>query len=130
MDKRAVNPWSWQEQFGFEQAVETSGAERALFCAGQTSVDANGAPLHPGDMGAQVNQALENLEAVLREAGYEPANVVRLNIYTTDVDAFIQASEDITRLNEADARFSSTLLGVSRLAFPELMVELEATAIK
>jgi enamine deaminase RidA (YjgF/YER057c/UK114 family) len=130
VEKRAVNPWTWQEQFGFEQAIETTGAERALFCAGQTSVDPNGAPLHEGDMKAQVEQALENVETVLREAGFEPSDVTRLNVYTTDVDAFIQSSADITRLNDAGARFSSTLLGVSRLAFPELMVELEATAIK
>jgi enamine deaminase RidA (YjgF/YER057c/UK114 family) len=56
---------------------------------------------------------------------------VRLNYYTTDVDKFFAAHDIvITRLKEAGCRPASTLLGVSRLAFPELMVEIEATAVK
>ena len=46
-----------------------TGAGKVLFCSGQTSVDANGAPQHPGDMAAQIALAADNLEAVLREAG-------------------------------------------------------------
>ncbi len=131
MESRAVNPWTWQDDFGFSQAVETTGAQRVLTCAGQTSVDENGAPLHPGDMAAQVKQALDNLEAVLRQAGVGLADVVRLNFYTTDVDAFLVASEEIgTRVGAAGGPPpAGTLLGVTRLAFPELMVELEATAV-
>jgi enamine deaminase RidA (YjgF/YER057c/UK114 family) len=67
--------------------------ERVLVCAGQTSVDADGQPLHEGDMGAQVGQALDNLEAVLGEAGFALADVVRMNYFVTDVDAFFQAGE-------------------------------------
>src|SRR5918997_1504805 len=78
------NPWGWQDQLGFVQANLVSGAQRMLVCAGQTSVDAEGRPLHPGDMRAQVNQALDNLETVLGEAGFTLADVVRLNYYTTD----------------------------------------------
>lgn len=53
-----------------------------MVCAGQTSVDADGGPLHEGDMAAQVGQALDNLETVLREAGYELSDVIRLE-YTS-----------------------------------------------
>jgi enamine deaminase RidA (YjgF/YER057c/UK114 family) len=81
--QRVINPWTWQDQFGFAQAIEVTGSERALFCAGQTSTDPDGNPLHPGDMRAQVSQALDNLEAVLREAGFDLSQVVRLNTYTT-----------------------------------------------
>ena len=87
MERRAVNPWTWQDQFGYVQANEASGAERVLVCSGQTSVDADGQPMHEGDMGAQVGQALDNVETVLNEAGYTLADVVRLNYYVTDVDA-------------------------------------------
>jgi enamine deaminase RidA (YjgF/YER057c/UK114 family) len=87
VERRIVNPWTWQDQFGYVQANETSGVERILHCAGQTSVDADGQPLHVGDMGAQVGQALDNLETVLSEAGFALADVVRLNYYVTDVDA-------------------------------------------
>ncbi len=130
MESRIINPWQWQDQFGFVQGHETSGASRALFCAGQTSVDADGAPMHAGDMAAQIGQALDNLETVLGQAGLELSNVVRLNYYTTDVDGFIQSAQASgRRLAEAGCRPASTLLGVQRLASPELLIEIEATAI-
>jgi len=128
MDMRTVNPWTWQEDFGYSQAIEVTGGERVLYCAGQTSVDENGAPLHPGDMVAQAAKAMDNLEAVLEKAGMTLANLVRMNFYTTDVDAFFGASAElIPRMN--GHLVPGTLLGVSRLAFPELMIEIEATAV-
>jgi enamine deaminase RidA (YjgF/YER057c/UK114 family) len=130
MEMRPINPWSWQDNFGFSQAIEFSGHERVLMCAGQTSVDENGTPVHAGDMTAQVGKALDNVEAVLSKAGMSLGNVVRLNIYTTDVDAIFPALPIwASRLKAAGCQPASTLLGVQRLAFPELMVELEATAI-
>ncbi len=55
---------------------------------------------------------------------------MRLNIYTTDVDMFFEAyGPAAARLAEAGCRPASTLLGVTRLAFPELLVEIEATAV-
>jgi enamine deaminase RidA (YjgF/YER057c/UK114 family) len=131
MQRDVVNPWTWQDQLGFVQANRLSGGEQILMCAGQTSVDENGAPLHEDDMSAQIGKALDNLETVLKQAGFELADVVRLNYYVTDVDAFIQAGEASgQRLADAGCRPASTLLGVARLAFPPLMVELEATAVK
>lgn len=115
---------------GYVQANEVSGAQRTLFCAGQTSVDDEGRPVHPEDMGAQLNKALDNLETVLREAGFEMSDVVRLNYYTTDVTRFFEAYEPAARrLAEAGCRPASTLLGVAALAFPELLIEIEATAV-
>jgi enamine deaminase RidA (YjgF/YER057c/UK114 family) len=128
VDRRIINPWTWQDQMGFVQANELRGAERWLICSGQTSVDADGNTLHPGDMNAQVMQALDNLETVLNSAGCELRDIVRLNVYTTDVDRFLQALPVVgERLQVAGCRFASTLLGVSRLAFPDLLVEIEAT---
>src|SRR2546430_15095182 len=69
MELRPVNPWKWQDAFGFSQAIEFSGHSRVLTCAGQTSVNADGEPLHKGDMAAQLGQALDNVEAVLNTAG-------------------------------------------------------------
>jgi enamine deaminase RidA (YjgF/YER057c/UK114 family) len=130
MQKTVMNPWQWSVSMGFNQAELVEGASKVLFCAGQTSVDENGAPQHAGDMAAQINLALDNVETVLREAGMTLANVVRLNIYTTDVDAFFASYEEaVKRTSAAGAAPPGTLLGVARLAFPELMVELEATAV-
>ena len=130
LERQIINPWSWQDQFGFVQANAVTGAERTIYCSGQTSMDADSDPVHEGDMRAQLGQALDNLEAVLRESDCELSDVVRLNYYTTDVDAFLAALDVVvTRLNEAGSRPATTLLGVSRLALPPLLVEVEATAI-
>ncbi len=131
MEQRTVNPWKWQDQYGFSQAVETTSASRVLYCAGQASVDENGTPVHAGDMRKQIEQAFDNLETVLKAAGYSLANVVRLNYYTTDIDGFLRASDVVgARLAAAKCQPPGTLLGVSKLAFPGLMIEMEATAAK
>lgn len=130
IQRTAVNPWSWSVEMGFNQGEIVEGEHRTLYCAGQTATSAEGQPQHPGDMGAQVAMAVDNLEAVLREAGMALANVVRLNIYTTDVDEFFANYGSMAeRLGAAGVAPPGTLLGVARLAFPELMVEIEATAV-
>lgn len=130
MEQRKINPWKWQDRHGFSQAIEVSSASRVLYCAGQASVDANGTPVHVGDMRKQIEQAFRNLEAVLKASGYGLGNVVRLNYYTTDVDAFLAASDVVgSHLAAAACQPSGTLLGVTKLAFPGLMIEIEATAV-
>jgi enamine deaminase RidA (YjgF/YER057c/UK114 family) len=128
VEQRKVNPWTWQDQFGFSQAIEVTGASRVLYCAGQTSTGPDGATLHDGDMGAQASAALDNLETVLRDAGMTLANVVRLNYYVTDVDRFLAESGDVAE-RLAGVQPAATLLQISRLAFPDLLVEIEATAV-
>ena len=129
MERRIINPWTWQDQFGFVQANEVGGGRRTIYCAGQTSND-DGRLVHPGDMRAQFNKAMDNLEAVLREANAELSDVVRLTYYTTDVDRFFgEYGAVVARLEEAGCRPATTLLGVSRLASPEVLVEIEATAV-
>jgi enamine deaminase RidA (YjgF/YER057c/UK114 family) len=130
MDKRPVNPWSWQDRYGFSQAIEVKHGERVLYCAGQTSSDAEGRTQHAGDMNGQLNLALDNLETVLQHANMSLSNVVRLNYYTTDVDLLLQSYGALaTRLDRAGCKPASTLLGVARLAFPDMLIEIEATAV-
>jgi len=91
------------------------GANRHLICAGQTSVDADGNPQHPGDMRNQVALALDNLEAVLNAAGMGLANVIRLNVYTTDVDEAVSHFDVLgSRFGHAEVVPPMTLLGVAR----------------
>ena len=90
-DRRVINPWSWQDQFNFVQANEVSNVQRQLILAGQTSIDEEGNAVHAGDMRAQINQSLTNIETVLENAGFELSDVVRLNYYTTDVEGFFEA---------------------------------------
>lgn len=127
---KPVNPWRWQDDFGFSQAVDVRGGERVLYCAGQTSVDSEGSVLHAGNMAAQLTQAFDNLETVLAQAGLTLANVVRLNYYVTDVQAFMAAAAIVgTRLQAAPCKPSGTLLGVASLFHPDALVEIEATAV-
>ena len=129
MKRSAVNPWPWSLNFGYNQAELLVGANRHLVCAGQTSVDADGNPQHPGDMRSQIALALDNLQAVLTDADMGLADVVRLTIYTTDVDEALKHFDVLgSRFGAVDAAPAMTLLGVVRLAMPALMFEIEATA--
>jgi len=129
MQRTAVNPWPWSLNLGYNQAEILEGVNRQLTCAGQTSVDAEGVPQHAGDMRSQLTLALDNLELVLTAANMSLANITRLNIYTTDVDQALQTFDVLgARMGPLNAAPPMTLLGVTRLAMPELMIELEATA--
>jgi enamine deaminase RidA (YjgF/YER057c/UK114 family) len=91
MDRQVVNPWTWQDAFGFVQANKVSSVDRIVYCAGQTSVDAEGRPHHSGDMETQIVQALDNLEAVLRDAGLNLSDVVRLNLPPSSPGSLLSA---------------------------------------
>ena len=131
MERKIINPWKWQDALGFVQGHEVTGGQRVLYCAGQISVDAEGKTMHAGDFRGQLNRAVDNLEQVLTAAGFALTDVVRLNIYTTDMEGFFaNRSVLLERLAGVGCRYSSTLLGVARLARPEFLVEIEATAVK
>lgn len=129
MNRTAVNPWDWSLKLGYNQAEVIEGATRQVICAGQTAVDDQGAPQHPGDMRAQIGLALDNLEAVLAEAGMDLGNVTRLGVYATDVDEALKNFDLMgMRFGPHQSAPPMTLLGVGRLAIPGLMFEIEATA--
>ncbi|ALG13414.1 RidA family protein [Kibdelosporangium phytohabitans] len=130
MERTAVNPWTWSAELGYNQGEVVSGHTRTLYCSGQTAMSDEGKPEHAGDMAAQLALSVQNLEAVLGEAGMSLANLVRLNVYTTDVDLLFQHYGVLAaRLGAAGVAPTTTMLGVTRLAIPDLMVELEGTAV-
>jgi enamine deaminase RidA (YjgF/YER057c/UK114 family) len=126
--RTAINPTSWSINLGFDQAELIEGHQRLLVCSAQDAMDANGNPQHPGDMAAQLDLSLDNLQAVLAEAGMTFANVVRLNFYTTDVGELLA---QFPRVNErfGSSRYATTVLGIAQLPAPEFVVMLEATAV-
>ena len=129
-ERTTINPWSWSLRLGFDQAQLIEGHQRELVCSGQDAVDADGNPQHPGDMAVQLELALDNLQAVLAAADMTLANIVRLNVYTTDVDELFKYWAHLPdRFGNSDGRFVTSVLGVTRLAAPQLLVLLEATAI-
>ncbi len=130
MQKREINPTAWPEAFNMNHGIEVTGATRTLYLSGQTSNAADGSPLHAGDLVAQFKLAWSNLKDSLTAADMTPSDVVRLNIFTTDVDAFMAAAEELVPVFAADGcKPVCSLLGVSRLFLPEILVELEATAV-
>jgi enamine deaminase RidA (YjgF/YER057c/UK114 family) len=129
MDRNDINPWEWSKAFGFSQAVDLLGAQRIVMCSGQTATGADGSPPTTSDMGEQVRLAFENLVTVLAGAGMTVADVVRLTIYTTDVDELFGAYGTAAEFLAPNLP-AMTLIGVTRLAFPELKVEIEATAAR
>jgi len=129
MQRTAVNPWDWSLTLGYNQAEIIEGPARQLICAGQTAVDAEGQPQHPGDMRAQIDLALDNLEAVLAKANMGLRDVVRLGLYTTQVDDALKNFDLLgRRFGPIGCAPPMTLLGVTRLAIPGLLFEIEATA--
>ena len=87
MKKRIVNPWKWQNERSYVQAVEVTNTQGTLYISGQTAIDADGKS-STEDMKPQLIKAIENLEKVIEEAGYECRNIVRLNVYTTSTEEF------------------------------------------
>ncbi len=112
MERTAVNPVTWSLELGFNQGEIVSGHTRTLYCSGQTSTSGDGTPQHEGDVAAQVASSLDNLEAVLGAAGRSLANLVRLNVYTTDVDLlFPHYGVLASRLGAARVAPTTTMLG-------------------
>lgn len=129
MRRTAVNPWDWSLKLGYNQAEIIEGASRQVICAGQTAVDAQGNPQHLGDMRGQIGLALDNLAAVLSSAGVDLSHVTRLGIYATDVDEALKNFDVLgMRFGAVQSAPPMTLLGVTRLAIPGLLIEIEATA--
>ncbi|MBF4995611.1 RidA family protein [Nocardia sp. BSTN01] len=131
MERTAVNPVTWSQEMGFNQGEIVSRESRTLYISGQTAMSKDGQPEHDGDIAAQLALAVDNLEAVLSEAGMSLANLVRLNVYTTDVDTLLPHYGVLAgRLGAAGVAPTTTMLEVTRLTVPGQLVELEGTAVE
>ncbi|MDQ1100680.1 2-iminobutanoate/2-iminopropanoate deaminase [Chryseobacterium sp. SORGH_AS 1048] len=89
MEKQVINPWTWQEERNYVQAVEVRNVESTLYVSGQTAISDDGIS-SDRDMRSQLLHTIRNLEKVIREAGYELNHIVRLNIYTTSASELFE----------------------------------------
>ena len=129
MEKRNINPWNWQDQRSYVQAVEVKREEGTLYVSGQAAVHADGQS-STDDMKTQLFLAIQNLEQVIGEAGYEVKNIVRLNIYTTSSEELFTCFDVFQDwIAKHGIKQASTLLEVKNL-FETLKIELEATVVK
>lgn len=129
MEKKTFSPWKWQDERSYVQAVEIKNNTGTLYCSGQAAIDPDGTSSDK-DIKSQLQQAISNLEEVIKSSGYECSGIVRLNIYTTSTKElwphFPILQEWIAKNNIKQAL---TMLEVTGL-FETLKVELEATVVK
>jgi len=129
MEKRIINPWEWQNARSYVQAVEVKNIESTLYISGQTATDYEG-KASTDNMKSQLTQTMQNLDQVIKEAGYESKNIARLNIYTTSSEEFLECFDIFQKwIEKNNIKQVSTLLEVKSL-FETLKVELEATVVK
>jgi reactive intermediate/imine deaminase len=128
MTKRALDPDGLPSPVGPYSNVVTTPPGRFVFVAGQVALDANGEVVGAGDVTAQTRQVMENLRIALEAAGATFADVVRVVNYITDVDLFGQMAA-VRKEYLVEPYPASTLVEVSALMFPELLIEIEAIAV-
>jgi enamine deaminase RidA (YjgF/YER057c/UK114 family) len=131
LSRTPVDPWGWGAQYGLRQGEVIQGGSKTLVMSGQVSIDSAASPMHAGDYRAQWDLALANVDAVLTEADMTMSDVVHFTIFTTHMDSAL-AHWDLfkTRMDAAGVMPTQSLIGVAALFLPELMIEIEATAMK
>lgn len=112
----------------YTQVIKAQGAVQ-VHVAGTVSLDVDRNLVGEGDMALQVETTFENIRLSLEAVNGTPADVVRINIFTLDVDQFLQLGTPIMATFFDGTPPTSTLVGVTRLADPRYLVEIEADAV-
>lgn len=128
MEKRQVNPWSWQDRFGFSQAWRVDGTQSIVFLSGQAPISPEGEVVGEGDFEAQTRHVFENLRTVLEQSGATFESIVKLVVYVTDTSKLLDYARVKAEYIAGDQP-SSTAIGVASLALPGMMIEVDATAV-
>ena len=123
-----LNPPALSTPTGYSHVVEALGPGRLIYIAGQVPLDRDGKLVGPGDFRAQVTQVFENLKNALAAAGAGFGDVIKTNNYLVDVSHRPILREVRERYLNNAAPPASTLIGVTALALPEWLVEIEAVA--
>jgi 2-iminobutanoate/2-iminopropanoate deaminase len=113
---------------GYAQAVKVTGAQTILFLSGQVAYSADGGVAHAGDFAGQARACLEAVKAQVEAGGGSMANIVKVNTYLTD----LRYRPEFAAIREAyfGKRLpASTMVGVSGLAHPDYLIEIEAVAV-
>lgn len=132
METVVVNPTSLVQPKGYNHGLKTTGVSALLFLGGQVAWDKDGRLVGENDVVVQFDKALGNLVAVVREAGGTVENVVKLNIYVTDKQAYLSAAKETGQAyrKHMGKHFPAmTLVEVKSLYETGAMVEIEGMAV-
>lgn len=133
MDRQTINPWTWQESFGFSQAVLVEAPQQTLYVAGQGPIESDGQLGHEGDMAGQAALSMDNVETVLAAGGMTLADVVRYDVHTTSLeDYFMSGAEQVVKRFAQAGNIPSGGIAceVVKLAVPGMAVEISVTACR
>ncbi|MEQ9570053.1 MAG: RidA family protein [Longimicrobiales bacterium] len=135
MKRTAINPSAWGLQWSMNQAELVEGLTQLLHFSGQVALESDPGSeigvrvVGAGDLRAQFAAALANIDEILTQAGMDRSHLLHLRFFTTDVDGVMENYDVYAEwIGEAGVMPPQTLLGVSRLALPELLIEIEAAA--
>jgi len=128
MAKETFNPEGMPAPVGPYSNAVASAAGRMVFVAGQVAYDADGKVVGKGDAAAQTRQVMENIKLGLEAAGATFEHVVKVVNYITDIDEFPKMAA-VRREYLKEPHPVSTLVEVSALMEPDLIIEIEAIAI-
>ncbi|HEV8715030.1 MAG TPA: RidA family protein [Candidatus Binatia bacterium] len=118
--------WTWDDGLPLAQARQIGNT---IYVSGQVAYNAEGRLVGEGDMQAQTRQVFDNIKAVLAAAGARMADIIKINTYITDQSKFMDMLEVRKEIFGANPP-ASTAVVVAGLAFPGLLIEVEAIAIK
>jgi 2-iminobutanoate/2-iminopropanoate deaminase len=128
MQKEVFGAPSVYNPVRYAQGIKTTGGT-IVWISGQVSQDQEGKMVHRGDFSGQARQALTNLKAMVEAAGGTINDIIKVNTYLTD----LRYREELARVRAEffpDGKLpASTLVGVTALADPDMLVEIEAVAV-
>lgn len=137
MKREAINPWEWGLQWQMNQAELLTDCTQQLHFSGQVAVVEDQSKafgikiVHPNNIRGQIQSALDNIDSILTEAGFERRDLVAIRFLTTDMDGFLENYDIFAAwISSADIKPVQSLMGVTCLFLPELKIEIEALAAK
>jgi 2-iminobutanoate/2-iminopropanoate deaminase len=126
-----ISPYAASSVFdppAYAQAIKVEGAQTILYLSGQVDYDDKGGCAHPGDFAAQAKATLAAVKAQVEAGGGTMANIVKVTTFVTDM----RYRPDYARIRGeffGPKMPASTMVAVTALALPELLIEIEAVAV-